>query len=56
MTVIPHTVQNTTIRTYRPGSLVNLETDIIAKHVAKLLEKSGRLTGLTVEKLRGMGY
>ena len=56
VTVIPHTVQNTTIHTYGPGSLVNLETDIIAKHVAKLLEKSGRRTGLTVEKLRGMGY
>jgi riboflavin synthase len=56
VTVVPHTIQNTTIRTYGPGSLVNLETDIIAKHVAKLLEKTGRGSGLTVEKLREMGY
>jgi riboflavin synthase len=56
VTVVPHTIRNTTIRTYGPGSLVNLETDIIAKHVAKLLGKTGRGSGLTVEKLREMGY
>ena len=56
VTVVPHTIRNTTLRNCGPGSAVNLETDIIAKHVAKLLEKTGRGTGLTVEKLRGMGY
>jgi len=54
--VIPHTCRNTTLRDYGPGSRVNLETDIIAKHVAKLLEKTGRAPGLTVEKLEKMGY
>ncbi len=55
-TVIPHTFENTTLRGYRPGSKVNLEIDIIAKHVAKLLGKTGRGSGLSVEKLRDMGY
>ena len=56
VTVIPHTFENTTLRTYRPGSRVNLETDIIAKHVAKLLGRVERSGGLTIEKLKEMGY
>ncbi len=56
VTVIPHTYENTTLRTSGPGSSVNLETDIIAKHVAKLLGRTGQGSGLTVEKLKNMGY
>jgi riboflavin synthase len=56
VTVIPHTFENTTLRGYRPGSKVNIETDIIAKHVAKLLGRTGQKPGLSVEKLRDMGY
>ena len=39
----------------RPGSRVNLETDIIAKHVAKLLGRTAT-SGLTIKKLEEMGY
>lgn len=35
--VIPHTQAVTTLGALRPGSLVNVETDILAKHVRKLL-------------------
>lgn len=35
--VIPHTYLNTTVHTYRPGTRVNLECDVLAKHVEKLL-------------------
>lgn len=36
-TIIPHTWANTAIHDRAPGSRVNLEADILAKHVEKLL-------------------
>ena len=56
VTIIPHTYRNTTLGTYAPGAAVNLECDILAKHVEKLLQKLEPKGSLTVEKLRGMGY
>ena len=41
---------------YRPGARVNLECDILAKHVEKLLRKLDVKPPLTVEKLRENGY
>ncbi len=35
-TVIPHTYSHTTLHAYRPGSMVNIEVDILAKHLEKL--------------------
>jgi riboflavin synthase len=40
-TIIPHTWANTNLHTYQPGARVNLEVDILAKYVEKLLA-SGR--------------
>ncbi len=36
--LIPHTLQVTTLGTLRPGSEVNLETDLLAKYVQRQLE------------------
>ena len=52
VTIIPHTFRNTTLGGYRPGARVNLECDILAKHVEKLLRKLDLKKPLTVEKLR----
>lgn len=38
VTIIPHTYQATTLGTYKPGDRMNLECDVLAKHVEKLLE------------------
>jgi riboflavin synthase len=38
---IPHTLEVTVARTYRPRSLVNLEVDVVARYVARLLRRSG---------------
>ena len=38
VTIIPHTYQATTLGTYKPGDRVNMEIDVLAKHVEKLLE------------------
>jgi riboflavin synthase len=54
--IVPHTWRNTALAGYRPGARVNLECDILAKHVAKLLGKLDVKERLTVEKLRENGY
>jgi riboflavin synthase len=35
--LIPHTVEHTTLGTLRPGARVNLEVDVIARYVARML-------------------
>lgn len=47
--IIPATLGETTISTWKPGALVNMETDVIAKYVQKMLgawhgEKSPTIT------------
>jgi riboflavin synthase len=56
VTIIPHTYRNTTLAGYRPGSRVNVECDVLAKHVEKLLRKLDTRSALTVEDLRESGY
>ncbi len=56
VTIIPHTYRNTTLASYRTGARLNLECDILAKHVAKLLGRTEKKPGLTVEQLRENGY
>jgi riboflavin synthase len=36
--IVPHTQQNTVFGSYRPGSRVNIEVDIIARYLERLLE------------------
>ena len=38
--IIPYTFDNTNIHTVKPGTLVNLEFDIVGKYVAKLMKMS----------------
>jgi riboflavin synthase len=35
--IIPHTYEHTIIRTYRPGTALNVEVDLIGKYVEKLM-------------------
>jgi riboflavin synthase len=56
VTIIPHTYRNTTLGGYRAGARVNLECDILAKHVEKLLRTLDLKAPLTVEKLKENGY
>jgi riboflavin synthase len=39
-TIIPHTYRHTTLHGYRTGAKVNVEVDILAKHLEKLLARS----------------
>ncbi len=56
VTIIPHTYRNTTLGTYQPGNRVNIECDILAKHVEKLIRKVDLKPRITVERLREEGY
>ena len=53
ISVIPHTLEETTLSILRVGDRVNLETDIIARYVEKL---TGASDSLTMSDLENMGY
>ena len=53
--VIPHTAAKTTLHLRRPGDSVNIETDILAKYVERLLGKAP-MSGLTAEILAKNGF
>jgi len=44
--LIPHTVQNTALNTLQTGSLVNLEIDLIARYVERMLNADPQQTNL----------
>lgn len=44
VSLIPHTFQVTNMSRKRPGDVVNLETDILAKYVERLLSGQSRVT------------
>ena len=53
ISVIPHTVEATTLRNTRAGDPVNIETDMIAKYIEKLTANPG---GVSMELLAGLGF
>lgn len=55
VSVIPHTQEETTLTTKRVGERVNLENDMIAKYVEKLL-KPQKTEGLSLEFLQAHGF
>ena len=58
--IIPHTGQETTLLTRKPGYVVNLECDIVGKYIEKLMkpapEEDKPAGGLTVDFLAGHGF
>jgi riboflavin synthase len=53
--LIPHTLGATTLEERRAGDMVNLEVDILAKYVERMLG-AGRGSGITEEYLRRHGF
>ena len=60
VSIIPHTGQETTLLTRKPGYVVNLECDIVGKYIEKLMkpapEEDKPAGGLTVDFLAGHGF
>src|SRR5690349_24262973 len=53
--IIPHTAQATNLVSLKKGDPVNIETDIIAKYVEKMIGERGN-TSLTAENLVAQGF
>ena len=61
--IIPYTIENTNLRSLQPGDPVNIECDVLAKYVEKLLaERPGTARApaagsrLTLDRLREEGF
>jgi len=54
--LIPETLVRTTLGEAAPGTKVNLEADVVARHVARLREFDGGAGGVSEAALRGWGY
>ncbi len=54
--IIPHTVEMTNLNSLRPGDPVNLEADLIAKYVEKMMTGAPTESSLTVEELVKQGF
>jgi riboflavin synthase len=53
--IIPHTVEMTNLQSLKSGDPVNLEVDMIAKYVEKMM-KGDESSSLTVERLVAAGF
>jgi len=54
--IIPHTVKMTNLKSLQPGDPVNLEVDVVAKYVEKMIKGESANSSLTVERLVGEGF
>ncbi|MGD2117278.1 MAG: riboflavin synthase [Chromatiales bacterium] len=62
LNIVPHTLQETIMSGYAPGTKVNLEVDLIARYLERLLlgdsaaEKNKGAEGITMESLARAGF
>ena len=61
LNIVPHTLDETTLKAYRPGREVNLEVDLVARYLERLLQgaaaaRPGSGQGLTRETLESHGF
>lgn len=54
--IVPHTLAVTTVGEWGPGSRVNLEVDLVARYLERLLTGGGAGAGLTAQKLEDYGF
>jgi len=54
--IIPHTVESTNLKSLQPGDPVNLEVDVVAKYVEKMMRSTAPSSALTVEQLVREGF
>ena len=56
--IVPHTQQRTVIKNYKPGTKVNLEVDLIARYLERLLLKQtdDSDNGITLQSLAKAGF
>lgn len=54
--VVPYTADETRLGALRAGAAVNLEVDLIARYVERLLDPSTATGGLSAARMRALGY
>jgi riboflavin synthase len=54
--IIPHTVEMTNLNSLKAGDPVNLEADLIAKYVEKMMNREPAESSLSVEELVRQGF
>jgi len=54
--IIPHTTEMTNLKSLKTGDPVNLEVDMIAKYVEKMMRGDSTSTSITVERLVREGF
>lgn len=54
--VIPHTLAETTLGTTNRGDRVNLEADVLARWIARMMPGGAPGGGVTMDKLRASGF
>lgn len=54
--IIPHTVEMTNLHSLKPGDPVNLEADLIAKYVEKMIRGESSQNSFTIEDLVEQGF
>jgi riboflavin synthase len=54
--IIPHTVEMTNLGSLKPGDPVNLEADLIAKYVEKMMKNEPLPSSITMEELVQQGF
>ena len=54
--IIPHTIEMTNLKSLKPGDPVNLEVDMIAKYVEKMMQGDGANSSITIERLLQEGF
>lgn len=54
--VIPKTWEQTNLSILKAGDEVNLEADVIAKYVERIMQTSSAATGVTMDTLRNHGF
>lgn len=54
--IIPHTAEMTNLGSLQPGDPLNLEVDLIAKYVEKMIGRQSSRGSITIEKLVKAGF
>jgi riboflavin synthase len=54
--IIPHTVEMTNLQSLKHGDPVNLEVDLIAKYVEKMMRGDSTKSSITIERLVQAGF
>lgn len=54
--ILPHTYGVTNLKSLRPGDLVNVEVDVMAKYAEKISQQESGIREITVERLLAEGF